>query len=502
MIRGDRKDGISIKRVVVSLSDLRSGFLSGSLLIFLGLVLNRGFGFVSHIIIARIFGPVGFGGIAIGLTLLAFGSVLGSAGLHQGLARYLPRLSEDERSTVATTGFQLATGISLVVAAALFGTAPWIAPFLGGSGIVPVIRVFAVAIPMQVLLKLSVGVIRGSKRTRPKVLVSNVLLPVVRLLLVVAVIFVGLGQVGIAVAYVGAFGFAAIAGVSYVYRLLGFDYCTGITDESYSMIRFSAPLLVGGATSLVVTDLDVLMLGAMVNSSAVGTYKAVYPLALLLNMTLISVGYLLMPVLSDLHSEGNASRMREVYRICAKWITALSIPLVYAFLVYPDWVIGLTFGSEYVSGSQALSVLSLGFVTHATTGPNGDALKSLGYSDVTMYTSIALGLLNAGLNLLLIPRFSIVGAAVATALSYFINNLLNGYILYARSGISPLSKGLVVVLTAGVGSALFVSVASQASSLISRSALVSLLTFCVVYAVVVGIMGGLQQDVQLVKGLI
>jgi O-antigen/teichoic acid export membrane protein len=328
------------------------------------------------------------------------------------------------------------------------------------------------------------------------------LLPVVRLLFIVAVIFVGLRQVGIAAAYAGAFGFAAIVGVFYVYRLLGFEYRTGITDEGCSMIRFSAPLLVGGATSLIVTDLDVLMLGAMVNSSAVGTYKAVYPLALLLNMTLISVGYLLMPVLSDLHSEGNSSRMREVYRISAKWITALSVPLVYTLLIYPEWVIDLTFGSEYVSGSLALSVLSLGFVTHAVTGPNGDALKSLGHSDVTMYTSIVLGLLNAGLNLLLIPRFSIVGAAAATAFSYFLNNLLNGYILYSRSGISPLSKGLAVVLTVGVGSALFVSIVSQVSSLVSGSALVSLLTFYIVYSIVVGIVGGLRQDIQLVKGLV
>lgn len=495
-------DGLTTARSLVTRLQ-ENGFLSGSLLVFLGLLVNRGFGFVSHVVMVRFFGPVDFGGIALGLTLLTAGSVFGAAGLNQGLARYLPRLeSENQKISVVTTGFVFSTVLSVGIGGMLIVFAPRIASILGSPSIVTIVRVFAVAIPLQVLLKISIGVVRGTKRTSPKVLISNILLPTSRLLLVVAVVLVGLGQTGIAAAYVVSFGITAAVGVHFAFRLVGFAPHIFPSAEGRSMLRFSAPLLVGGATSLVVTDLDILMLGALATPGGVGTYKAVYPLGLLLVLSITAVGYLLMPVLSELHAEDKAERMREVYRIAAKWTTALSLPVGYVLLVYPAWLIGLTFGSEYVSGSLALSVLAVGFLSHALTGPNGNALKSLGYPEITMYTSVILAVLNAGLNLLLIPLYGILGAAVATASSYVINNLLNSYILYSRSAISPVSRDLLVVIASGVGSASLIAAGQQVFGSAVVQPLLSIIVFVTTYGLLLLLFGRFDRDLRLVGDLV
>ena len=481
----------------------KNKFLSGSLLVFLGLLMNRGLGFISHTIIVRSFGPGDFGGIAIGLTLLAVGSVLGAAGLNEGVARYLPRLQrEDQKVGVVTTGFVSSTALSIGIGGLLYAFAPWIASFLGVPNIVSVIRVFALGIPLQVLLKMSIGVVRGKKRTRPKVLVSNVLLPVSRLLLVIAVVLAGISQIGIAVAYVISFGITAAAGLLFAFRLIGFTSRLTPTAEGRSMLRFSAPLLVSGATSLVVTDLDILMLGVMGTSREVGTYKAVYPLGMLLLLSITAVGYLLMPVLSDLHAEDKAERMREVYRIAAKWTTALSLPIGYVLLVYPAWLIGLTFGSEYVSGNLVLSVLAVGFLSHVVTGPNGNALKSLGHPDVTMYTSVLLAVLNAGLNLLLIPLYGILGAAVATASSYVINNLLNSYILYSRSAISPVSRDLLAIIASGAGSASLIAAGQQVFGSVVVQPLIGITVFVTAYGLLLLLFGRFDRDLRFIDDLV
>lgn len=279
--------------------------------------------------------------------------------------------------------------------------------------------------------------------TRPKVLVTNVILPISRFLLIVLFIVAGLGETGIAIAFVVSYGIAAAIGLYYVKDLLPSFSAIQAKRKHKELLTFSAPLLIGGVTSIVITDLDILMIGYFLSPKEAGIYKAVYPLSLLLNMVLISFGYLLMPVISELYSENAFERMQEVYQLTAKWTFAFSLPLFLIIVSYSKVLLQTIFGAEYVDGHLALVIISVAFLAHALTGPNGDALKSVGKTKVAMYNSVVLAVSNIILNLLLIPKFSIVGAAIATTLSYIFNNALDTYFLYDSSGMHPFSKGMV-----------------------------------------------------------
>jgi O-antigen/teichoic acid export membrane protein len=181
----------------------------------------------------------------------------------------------------------------------------------------------------------------------------------------------------------------------------------------------------------------------------VGVYQVVYPLATLLTLALSAFGFLTMPVLSEHHAEGRDEEFRGLYRTLSKWVFATSLPVLLVYLVLPRTVIGVTFGQEYVEGALALAVLAVGFGSHAVVGPNTNALTSLGHSRLVMYDSVGAALSNVALNVVLVPRYGIVGAAAATTVSYVLVNGLMSAQLYRLAGIQPFSRGLVALGVAG-----------------------------------------------------
>jgi len=72
-------------------------------------------------------------------------------------------------------------------------------------------------------------------------------------------------------------------------------------------------------------------------------------------------------------------------------------------VLFPEMVIRVTFGAEYDQRALALSVLAVGFFTHAVVGPNGNTLTSVGRTRLIMYDNVAVAVTNVTLNLLLIP---------------------------------------------------------------------------------------------------
>ena len=410
-------------------------------LVFVGLVFEVAVLFVTKVLMARILGPDQFGAVSLGLAVLTITSTLVLLGLNTGVSRFMPR-DDDEAFTrgvlVSAMGIALPLALASAVVLAVF------APTIGTSvfddpSTTPVLRVIAFVVPLSVLTKLSLGGIRGAKRTLPKVYLKNIVAPAARLLAVGGFLYVGWRAVGIAWAYLLSYAIAGLIGLYYLHR-----YTPLFSGDSYvwkhrELLTFSAPLVVSAAMALVFDKLDTLMLGYFGASSQVGIYNVVYPVAWALLMMLNAFRYLFMPALSELHARDAYDEMGRMYQMTTKWVFLTTLPPFLGLVLFPRQVLSFAFGPAYVEGALALVVLSLAFFTHAVVGPNKESLTSVGRTRLIMYDNALVAGTNVVLNLLLIPRFSYLGAAVATALSYALLNVLYSAQLYRETGIQPLS---------------------------------------------------------------
>lgn len=477
-------------------SIIRRLFKSG-LLLFLGLVLELAISFLAKVLIARLLGPPAYGVATIGITTLSFASTILLLGMNTGVGRFLPRFEDDaDRKGVIVSALQLVGAVSVAVAVVVFVFADPIATrLLGAPEATGVLRVAAVGIPFAALMKLSIGVVQGLQRALPKVLIRNIGQPLVRFGLVVGALYFGLGATGIVGAYAATFGVAGLAGLYYVLTRTSLRSSVTPRLQRRELVVFSAPLMLTATMIMVLSYFDIFILSYFRSSSEVGTYNVVYPLAELLTATLSAFSFIVMPVLSELHAEDRFGEMDRTYTVITKWIFMTTLPATLVLVLFPSAAIRLTFGAEYAAGAVPLSVLALGFLTHAVAGPNVNTLTAIGETRLIMWDNLLAGATNIVLNIALIPQYGILGAAVATAVSYGGLNVLYSAQVYRETGIHPLSPALLKPGVAGVASMLVIYVVVTRYLTRTAPVLVGMaVVFVGIYGIAILALGGIEEE--------
>lgn len=431
------------------MGDASNSFLqtlfAGGVVVFLGKLVGLGVSFVSVVVIGRLLGPDGYGVIALGATLMTTTSTLVLLGMHNGIGRYLPRHDDiAHRRGILVSAFQIVVPTAVVAGAAVALFAEPIAVrFFDAPRLTSVLPIFGIAIPIVAIAKLSVGGIQGLQLSTPKVYIENLTAHGARFVLAVVVLLAGYRTIGIAWAYLFGHAAAAALGVYYLKRHTALFSQVETVLMRRELLTFSAPLVVSSVMANVLADIDTFLLGYFATTTDVGVYNVIYPLATMLTAVLTSFGFILMPVISELHANDQQPAMKRTYQIVTKWIFTVSFALFVLLFFFPDVAIRFTFGRNYLVGTSALSILAAGFFTHAIAGPNYKALTSIGETKLLMYDNVAAAVGNIALNLVLIPRYSFVGAAVATTVSYVALNFAYSVQLYRRTGIHPISAGLL-----------------------------------------------------------
>lgn len=472
--------------------------LKSGTILFIGLAAEMGISFVAKLVIANALETSAYGAIALGVTVMGITSTLVVLGLANGVGRYLPRYDDPgARRGLLVSAYQLVVPTALAAGAVVAVFAPEIARIgFSDPSVTPIIRIFGLAIPLAAFINLTIGSARGLKSTAPKVVIRNLILPLSRLAAVVVVLYLGQEAIGVAWAYLLSYAIAGSLAIYYVVRhtpLLSLD--TPAIGKYRELLSFSLPLLVSAMMVHVFGQLDTLMMGYFVSTSDVGVYNVVYPLGELLTLSLATFRFVYMPIVSELDAESNYEEMKRVFQVITKWIAMMSLPVFLVIGLFPRIIINMTFGAKYNAGAIALSILAVGFFIHTVAGLNSETLTAMGRTRTIMWDNVAVAVLNVVLNLLLIPRYSFLGAAIATTSSYIALNLLYSYQLYSATGIQPFSRALVFPATVALG---LVGLIYAVGTTLFDPGVPLLVAFGFVFAVTYGIVilrfGGVEEE--------
>lgn len=457
---------------------LKAVSLGGGVLI-LGQVIELSIAFVGKVLIARFFGSVGFGSIAIGLSVATMLAGVGLLGVHVGIGRFLPRAESDtERRGVILGAFQLAVPPLVGFAALVFVFAPDIAtavfhdPDLG-----PILRVFSGVIPLLGFVKLAIGTSQGQEETRLKVVVQNVTVPALRFGGIIVVILLGVGVYGIAGAYLVGYLVAGAIGLAYLYTSTPLFRLGASRHNRRKLLRFSLPLMLMTLTGTLLADVDTVLLGYFTGTGEVGVYNVAYALSRAGLGVLSPIAFIVMPVMAGLDAEGRRDEMDDLFKFVTKWIVLLTLPIAAVFVLFPNTLLGTVFGEEFSSGGDSLVILTIGFLGVAAMGQVPELMKSIDETGRLLLASVFAIALNLALNLVLIPPFGIEGAAVATAAAYLAQYAYLTRQLHGLTGVFPFSRRTVVLSggTVGVVAGALLLKAAYRPSLVSIVALTTVL---------------------------
>ncbi len=203
------------------------------------------------------------------------------------------------------------------------------------------------------------------------------------------------------------------------------------------------PFMFLGSLFIIKSRTDILMLGAIQGAKAAGIYFAVSRGAHLINFILGSVNAVLAPNIASLYADGKTKQLQRVITKSARVVLLISLPITAAMIAFGYWYL-LLFGQDFTQGTLALTILCVGQMVHASAGSVALILNMTGNERFTFISSLAGTGLNVVLNAVLIPRWGIEGAALATTSTTILVNLMNTLWVRQKLGIHCTAFGKLI----------------------------------------------------------
>jgi O-antigen/teichoic acid export membrane protein len=430
----------------------------GSGIVFLGQALNKFLAFGLQVGLGRLLGASGYGLYALALGVLEFGGTITQIGLPNGIVRFVA-ISKAEKDSARLKG-TLLTGFTLEGAASLLGmvgfalAAPWIAVrFFHEPQLVWPLRLIALALPFYNLTMLTQSGLRGLQRMGGFTLVG-IARQLATLILAMALVSTGFKVTGA----VGGFGAASLLALVFALALLrGSMPAAAVSPlpkwRLKELLRFSLPLYLAGFSFLLMTQTDIIMLGHFVSVEEVGIYRAAVALGSLVVFGLSAINTAFSPLIVDLYHRGQTKELAALYKTATRWEVLLSLGVAMPLVLFPREVLGI-YGSGFPKAAWSLVALVAFQLVNAGVGSVGLTLQMSGHQDWVLGNNLFTAALNIGLNLWWIPKWGILGAALATGSALALNNLLGMVEMFWLLKMHPFSRGYMRLgfpVAAGLG---------------------------------------------------
>lgn len=431
----------------------------------ISLVIN----FAVQILIVRHLSQAGYGAFAYALSLIAVGESLVTFGLDRAITRFVPIYEERGDygrmlgTLVMVVGFVLAVGLALVLL--VIGLQGWLAgSVIRDSNLVSVLVILVALAPIQAYDGVLIGMFAVLADARAIFFRKYMLGPGLRLLVVALLITVGGGVHLLAAGYVAA-GALGVAIYSWMLwrvlqgrGLLRHFHLRSLSFPVREVLTFTVPLLTSDLVYVVMQSSDAILLEHFRGAHAVAALRVIQPAAVMNQLVFSSFALLFTPLASRLFARGDRTGVNDLYWRTAAWMAVFSFPIfALTFAIAGPLTVAL-YEARYVESGTYLALLSLGSYFNVALGFNGLTLKVYGRLRYIVFLNLAAAIANVGINLLLIPRYGALGAAVGTTLTLVVHNILKQAGLALGTGVNILDPRYVRVYLV-IGAAVTVLIA-------------------------------------------
>jgi O-antigen/teichoic acid export membrane protein len=399
------------------------------------------------VFLARMLGASGYGSYTYAKTWVGVLGVFAPLGFEvlalRNMAAYQTRHQWDLMRGLLHKASQLAVLASLglvVVGGALSLVSP-----LDDEMRAPIF-IALVSLPIVALLRIRSGAMHGLQHVLMAQVPGAILQPALLVALVLAA-YVALDG-GLSASWAMAMSVAASAITLLVIGRLLRNVVPQAARESTPAyqttpwLKSALPLLFVNGIFIVMSATDTLMLGAMKGAESVGPYAVAKQGALLITFVWGAVNTALAPTIASLHAAGERETLQRIITKSIRLALLAAAPIGLALVVYGDWFL-MIFGSEFAQGRAAMTILSLGLLARLALGSVSLLLLMTGHERDAAIGAAAGALVNAGLNVALLPAWGMEGAAVATSASMILLSLGLITRVHKRIGVRPTVLGVV-----------------------------------------------------------
>lgn len=394
------------------LARLRRGTIEAFVLQATGAVLLFGM----QIVLARALGKEGYGVFSYAVALAGVLAAIVPLGWPTALMRFIAQYREQGQWNLLRGAVRRAyqiTALTTMLATLLLWATSYLMPI--PTGISTSVRFAALLLPFLAFVSLRRKALQGLQKVRLSIIPEDILLPI----LVIAGVFVlAVSNPSSALLIYACAGFVAfIVGSYWLRQSMPGD--AGDMQPEYrtrAWMTVALPMVFGGFSQVVMNRTSVLMLGALSGADTVGLYASANRIAMLSTFVLVAASTMAAPMMAAAYHGGRTAEIRRVLRGAMLFSTIGALPLLVAAIFFPQFLLGF-FGTEFVDGANILRVLAAGQFFNAVTGPIGFVLLMTGRERTFALTTAIVATATVAGNLVVIPAYGAIGAAIVTGVS-------------------------------------------------------------------------------------
>jgi len=410
-------------------------------------------------VVIRSAGKEGAGVVFAVTSLFLIASTVARLGSPTGLVYFLVRARTAGRVEalrhIVRTGLGPVVVASLVVAGLMIVGAPtlarWIVPKDPDVALVP-LRVLALLLPAAAVSDTLLMGSRGFDVMRPLILVERIGRSVGQVLLTgVAILLGAKGATGLTSAWALPYVVTAAIAIAWTVKLV--RRAEHRADVKPSLApgggaeywRFTAPRALQSIVQIALQRLDVVLVAALRGPGDAAVYAAVTRFLVFGQLGAQAITSAVQPRLGAQLSVGDLVGAGRVYQVSTCWLVLLTWPVYLSLAVFSKQIPDL-FGRGYGAGTAVLVVLAGAMLIATGSGLVDVVLAMSGRTTWTLANSIMALTVDVTLNLILIPRIGILGAAVAWAGAIVANNLVPLAQLGLAMHLHPFGRGTLLAM--------------------------------------------------------
>jgi len=211
------------------------------------------------------------------------------------------------------------------------------------------------------------------------------------------------------------------------------------------MANYGLFAVLGGMTTLIVNNIDIIMLGSLAGLTETGVYAIAFYIGSVIIVPQRSLGKIAPSVVAKHLKEKNYEEIERIYK------SSSINQMVPGLLIFIGVVANLhnlndILPDAYASASPVIIIIGLSKLIDMTAGINGAIILNSKYYRFDLISMIILIIFSISLNYWLIPILGMTGAAIATATSLFLYNLIKGIYVWIKFKMQPFSSRILVLI--------------------------------------------------------
>lgn len=384
-------------------------------------------------ILFRLLGISSYGAYAILLSIYGITMPLVTLGLFNSVRKHMGEVAKSQKNNVAGGGYLL----SIIYSIFTFTLGIVLVLLLSENDIIEkelIIPFFVIVIALTffTFYETSRSILYGLHREgRAESL--RIIERLIAYATGLTLVYLGFGILGVFLGILFSLLIMAVVGYILVtgHIKMNFDIMrAGFHKYRFELVSFGGLTLISLLLAQALYHSDILLIGFLLNDTTeVGAYKAALVLAEMLWLIPVAFQTVLLHYVSEMWKKKKLHKLENVIAGIAKYVTLAMILFGFGLLILAGPFLKIYYGPGVEDSVLPLQILILGSLGFGMARIINPIIEGTGHIIKGIRISAGIVALNIGLNILLIPIYGIVGAAIATSISYFAKLIQYVYLL-------------------------------------------------------------------------